>query len=244
MKILEAVIIDDEQPARDLLKVYLEDLDNVVWVGEAANGFEGVRLINEMKPDLVFLDIQMPKLDGFEMLEVLEHRPMVIFCTAFDEFAIKAFDEKAVDYLLKPFSRQRFGEAVTKAIDQADIKNEVALPDVADYKKPLDRIVIKDRKEIVLIDTDDIYFLEAQDDYVEIHSAKGNWLKQQTMKYFEEALDVTLFCRVHRRFIIKLDLLTKIDKMGKETYQAILKSGDVIPISLRGYNHLKKILDI
>ena len=241
MKTIKAVIIDDELPARELLKVYLQDQPEITLVGEAENGFEGAKLINELLPDLVFLDIQMPKINGFELLELLDKQPSVIFCTAFDQFAIKAFDKNAVDYLLKPFSKERFREAITKISVEED---KLSVPSIADYQKPLNRIVIKERKEILIIDVNKIHYLEAQDDYVEIHTGHGKWLKQQTMKYFTEALDQTRFVRVHRRYILHLDEIAKLDKLGKETHMAILKSGATIPVSISGYQKLKLQLRI
>ena len=215
---MKVVLIDDEQPARDLVKVFLRDFTHVEVIGEASNGYEGARLVNELKPDLIFLDIQMPKIDGFEMLELLDDLPQVIFCTAYDQYAIQAFDKKAVDYLLKPFSKARFAEALEKATHKTGNAGSKDVPQPADYQRPLERIVIKDRKEIIIIDVGEIDFLEAQDDYVEIHTANGQWLKQNTLKYFESSLDQQDFCRVHRRFIIQVSRLSKIDKMGKESY--------------------------
>ena len=244
MNIVRAVIIDDEQPARELIKVYLQDHQDITIIGEAENGFEGAKLINELSPDLVFLDIQMPKIDGFELLELLDSQPSIIFCTAFDQYAIKAFDKNAVDYLLKPFSKDRFKDAIDK-IQRSKVREEkLSLPSVIDYRKPLSRIVVKDRKEIVIIDVDNIHYLEAQDDYVELHTTQGKWLKQQTMKYFEEALDETRFVRVHRKYILHLDAMAKLDKLGKETHIAVLKSGATIPVSASGYQKLKAQLGI
>jgi two-component system LytT family response regulator len=244
MKMIRAVIIDDEQPARELIKVYLKDYPEITLVGEAVNGFEGAKLINELSPDLVFLDIQMPKIDGFELLELLDNQPAVIFCTAYDQYAIKAFDKNALDYLLKPFSKDRFKEAIAKT-QLSKVKDEnLSLPTPQDYRQPLSRIVVKERKEIVIIDVENIHYLEAQDDYVEIHTAQGKWLKQQTMKYFEEALDETKFIRIHRKYILHLNELAKLDKLGKESYVVVLKSGYSIPVSISGYQKLKIQLGI
>lgn len=244
MKRIRAVIIDDEKPARDLIKVYLQDHQEITLVGEAENGFEGAKLINDLSPELIFLDIQMPKIDGFELLELLDYQPSVIFCTAYDQYAIKAFDKNALDYLLKPFSKNRFNEAITKIQSSETREEKLGLPTPQDYRQPLSRIVVKDRKEIVIIDVDKIYYLEAQDDYVEIHTAQGKWLKQQTMKYFEEALDETKFVRVHRKYIIKLDEIYKLDKLGKESHIAVLKSGVTVLVSASGYQKLKQQLGI
>lgn len=245
MKRITAIIIDDELPARELIRFYLKDFDSVDLVGEAENGFEGAKLVNQLQPDLVLLDIQMPKINGFEMLELLEYQPSIIFCTAYDEFAIKAFENNALDYLLKPFSRDRLMTAIKKinSTSSDDIGgNIVATP--IEYQKPLDRIVVRDRKEIVIIDVADILYLEAQDDYVEIHTAEGKWLKLQTLKFFEQALDSSRFVRIHRRYILHLDELAKLDKLGKESYLAELKSGKSLQVSQSGYKNLKEQLNL
>jgi two-component system LytT family response regulator len=244
MKTIRAVIIDDEQPARDLIKVYLQDFPEISLIGEAENGFEGAKLVNELRAELIFLDIQMPKIDGFELLELLDYQPMVIFCTAYDQYAIKAFDNNALDYLLKPFSMKRFAEAIAKIDNSMNKEDKVSLPLPTDYRKPLNRIVVKDRKEIVIVDVEKIHYLEAQDDYVELHTAQGKWLKKQTMKYFEEALDETKFVRVHRKYILHLAEIAKLDKLGKESFIIILKSGASIPVSSSGYQKLKMQLGI
>ena len=240
---LKAVIVDDEEPARELIKVFLNDFDNIEVGGEAMNGFDGAKLVNSIQPDLVFLDIQMPKVDGFEMLELLDNVPKIIFCTAFDEFAIKAFEHNAVDYLLKPFSAKRFSEAIDKVMNIAAEQRQT-VPQPAEYQKPLERVVIKDRKEIIILDVREIDYFEAQDDYVEINTRDNHWLKQKTMKYFEQALDDNQFCRVHRKYILNLNALAKIDKLGKETYLAQLKSGKSVPVSNSGYQTLRKLLEL
>ena len=215
MKMIGAVIIDDEQPARELIKVYLQDHQEITIIGEAENGFEGAKLINELSPDLVFLDIQMPKIDGFELLELLDYQPSIIFCTAYDQYAIKAFDKNALDYLLKPFSKSRFKEAIAKIKLPKAKEEKLSLPTPQEYRRPLSRIVVKDRKEIVIIDVEKIHYLEAQDDYVEIHTANGKWLKQQTMKYFAEALDESKFVRIHRKYILNLNELAKLISLAR-----------------------------
>lgn len=239
MKKIKAYIIDDEKPARDLVKVYLKDHPLIDIIGEAENGFEGAKAINEDKPDLVFLDIQMPKINGFEMLELLDYSPKVIFCTAFDEYAIQAFEKNAVDYLLKPFPKERLLDAIQKITDVKAESSSSINSAQNDYPDILGRIVVKDRKEIVIIDVNEILYLEAQDDYVAINTMKGKWLKQKTMKYYDQALDPAKFIRVHRSYIINLLEIGKIDKLGKETYLAVLKSGQTIPVSTTGYQKLK-----
>jgi len=202
MKKLATIIIEDEKPARDLLKAYLEEYEQMEIIGEYDNGFEGLKAVNEKKPDVIFLDVQMPKLTGFEMLEVLEHNPEVIFTTAYDQYAIQAFEQNAVDYLLKPFSRGRFKEAIGKLearLEKAD-KHEGEKRNIekirihlAEGEEKLHRVVIKKSGKIHVISTGNISYLEAQDDYVMIYTNDGKYLKQQTMKYFEKHLDPEQF---------------------------------------------------
>jgi two-component system LytT family response regulator len=245
MSILKAIIIDDELPARELIKIYLKDNSQIEVVGEAENGFAGAKIINELAPDLVFLDIQMPKINGFEMLELIENQPNIIFCTAYDEYAIKAFDQNAIDYLLKPFAKERFLEAIKK-VKQEDQKSnlEDANIESIDYGHPLQRIVVKDRKEIIIIGVQEILYIEAQDDYVAINTDKGKWLKQKTMKHYEKALNDDQFVRIHRKYILNIETISKLDKLGKETYMVLLKSGESIPVSSSGYQKLKLQLGI
>lgn len=239
---IKAVIIDDEQPARELIKVYLKDVADIEVVGEAANGFEGIKVIQNEQPDLVFLDIQMPKVDGFEMLELIEDPPAIIFCTAYDEYAIKAFEKNAIDYLLKPFSKSRLLDAIKKAQsnDKEDVKEK--LPELLEFRDHLTRIVVKTGHRIDIIDVKEILFLEAQDDYVEIHTVNQRLLKQQTMKYYERALDDKQFVRIHRRFIVNITAIDKLDKFGKETFLAQLKNGVQLSVSAAGYAKLKHVL--
>ena len=239
---IKAVIIDDEQPARELIKVYLQDAVDVEVVGEASNGFDGVKIIQNEQPDLVFLDIQMPKVDGFEMLELIDDPPAIIFCTAYDEYAIKAFEKNAIDYLLKPFSKSRLLDAIKKA--QSSNKEEVKekLPELLEFREHLTRIVVKTGHRIDIIDVKEILFLEAQDDYVEIHTGNQRLLKQQTMKYYERALDDKQFVRIHRRFIVNITAIDKLDKFGKETFLAQLKNGAQLSVSAAGYAKLKQVL--
>lgn len=241
---LRAVIIDDELPARDLVKFYLKENNDILVVGEADNGFDGAKLIHNEQPDLVFLDIQMPKINGFEMLELLDEPPSIIFCTAYDEYAIKAFELNAVDYLLKPFSRERIDEAIGKVIKEQVRPDKSQLEALVESQEQLDRIVVKTGHSIDIIDVTAIHFLEAQDDYVEIHAGDRKLLKQQTMKYYEHALDNRKFVRVHRRFIVNVDSIAKLDKLGKETYLAQLKGGQQISVSAAGYSRLKEVLDL
>jgi len=243
------MIIDDEQLARDIIKAYLRKLGNFELIGEATNGFDGIKLINELKPNLIFLDIQMPKLTGFEMLELIEEPPVIIFTTAFDQYALKAFEVNATDYLLKPFSEERFIEAIGKAEKLFANKSEIekkfeAITRLAETKTGfLERVVFKSGQKISLIPTEEIRYIEAQDDYTMLYTDKGNFLKQKTMKYFEENLDPKDFLRVHRSYIVSLTNIKQIELLEKESYQVILKDGKKLPVSKSGYQKVKEIIN-
>lgn len=244
------VIIDDEPLARSIVMEYLQSQPGMEVVAECNNGYEGVKAIMQHKPDLVFLDIQMPKINGFEMLELLDTIPPVIFATAFDEYAIKAFEANAVDYLLKPFSKERFNTALTKFLSQnaEDKISEKNIQNLLDNNdKQADektRIVVKNNTEIAIIPVTDVFYIEAYDDYVKIFTKDNYYLKKKTMNYYEQVLDPAQFFRVHRSFIINLQQLTRIEPMEKNSYIALLKSGKKIPLSRPGYSKLKEKLGI
>ena len=246
---LRTVIIDDEAPARELLKHYLKDIDSVEIVGECENGFEGLKVISELKPDLVILDIQMPKLTGFEMLEVLNERPNVIFATAYDQYAIKAFELSAADYLLKPFSKERLQNAISKVVekkkDNASKPNEVdnVIQAYSEQANGVNRIVVKKGNAIKVIPLSDIKYLEAEGDYVMVHYSDGKALKQQTMKYFEENLPSS-FLRIHRAYIVNMDLVIGIEPYGKDVHVAILSTGEKLQVSKNGYKNIKERLKL
>ena len=244
---IKAIVIDDEPLARMIVQGYLENEGDIQIVAECGDGFEGAKAIHQHKPDLVFLDIQMPKLTGFEMLEILDDMPHVVFTTAFEEFAIKAFEKSAVDYLLKPISEDRFKQAIQKFRNihgsnqaQKAIKNlqEEVEEDV------LERIVVKNGTQIKLIPVQQVIYLEAYDDYVKIHTKEGMFLKNKTMSSFEKQLDAKQFVRVHRSFIIKVDQLAKIEPMEKESYRGMLLNGDKVNISKSGYARLKQTIGL
>ncbi len=243
-----ALVIDDEKLARDVVKKHLESFPEISLAGEGSNGFEGTKLINELQPDLVFLDVQMPKINGFEMLELLEVQPLIIFITAYDQFALKAFEVNAVDYLMKPFSRERFQEAMNKALQSlsekkpqaSQIKNIIAHHD--SKSESLDRVVVKSGNKITVIPVDQLFHIEAQDDYVMLYSTLGNFLKQKTMTYFEKQLPPAEFLRVHRSHIVKISAIAQIELMGKESYQLTLSNNTTLPVSKSGYKKLKEIL--
>lgn len=242
---IKIAVIDDEKLAQDIVLNYLNKHDEIEIVGVCNNGFEGLKVISEEKPDLIFLDIQMPKISGFEMLELLDEPPVIIFSTAFDQFALKAFEVNATDYLLKPFTEDRFNEALQKGIQQLANK-ELFRKNVNNLvekynqnSESIERIVVKQNHKIIIIPTEEIQYLEAQDDYVMIYSGKGNYLKQKTMKYFEENLDSKDFIRIHRSYLAKLSSIKQIDLMEKESYRALLNDGTTLPISKSGYSKLK-----
>ncbi|MGH2643127.1 MAG: LytR/AlgR family response regulator transcription factor [Chitinophagaceae bacterium] len=242
----KVIIIDDEPLAREIVKEYIQKIPDLQLMAECNDGFEAVKVISEYKPDLIFLDVQMPKISGFEMLELLDEPPAVIFTTAFDEYAIKAFEANATDYLLKPFSQERFELAVNKYLsqkkeDKSSVKN---LMDSVSKDLPLKRIVIRDGSKIRIIPLHEVIMLEAADDYVKIHTAKGAFLKKKTMQSFEENLPESQFVRVHRSYIVNVSLITRIDPMEKENHVALLKDGPQVPVSKAGYQRLKQVLDL
>ena len=244
---IKAVIIDDEPLARSVVKEYLQNYPQIEVHGECNDGFEGVKAIMQYQPHLIFLDIQMPKINGFEMLELIEQPPFVIFTTAFDEYAIKAFETHAVDYLLKPFSRERFDKALEKFFNQAPMlkKNtEILLQSMIPQPSQAERIVVKYAGKIRIIPVAEIHYFEAADDYVKIYTKEGSFLKNKTMGYFEGTLPPQHFVRIHRSYIINITEITRIDPYEKENHLAILKSGARVPVSKAGYMKLKSVLGI
>jgi len=241
----KVLIIDDEPLARLVVREYLEEYSEIEVVGECSDGFEGAKAISNFKPDLIFLDIQMPKINGFEMLEIISETPSVIFTTAFDEYALKAFETNALDYLLKPFSKERFAQAIQKWQSSKLVVIDAKQLEEITYKQPDEqlRIVVKDNQEIRIIPTNEIEFLEAYDDYVKIHHAGKVYLKKKTMNYFEKTLPKQ-FVRIHRSFLLNIHELTRIESFEKNSYVAILRSGKRIPISRTAYVPLKESLGI
>ena len=243
---IKVLIIDDEELARELVKNYIKDIYDLKLIGECSNGFEGIKAIQELKPDLIFLDIQMPKLNGFEMLELLEETPEVIFITAHNQYAINAFEMNAIDYLLKPYSSERLLSAVHKAINK--IKSEGSPKDNIQklvrqpLSEKLERVVVKSINKIKVIPVEKITYLEAQDDYVMIYTEEGKHLKQATMAYFEENLDNSKFIRVHRSYIVKIDQVVQLEPYGKDNYVAKLKNGVTLRVSKSGLKNLKEKL--
>lgn len=241
----KVLIIDDEPLARSIVRDFVSQSEGFEIIGECANGYEGLKSIEAFKPDLIFLDIQMPKINGFEMLELVDQPISVIFTTAYDEYALKAFETSAIDYLLKPFSQERFEQAIEKW------KRSVGAPInqniLAEINKQPDehlRIVIKDGSSIKIIPTDQITHFEAYDDYVKVHTENKSFLKNKTMNYYEKTLDPKNFIRIHRSYILNINELTGIEAFEKNSYRAVLKNGTRIPISRTSYASIKEILGI
>ena len=240
---LKAIIVDDEELARTVVKEYLQKHSDIEIAAECANGLEAVKQITELNPDLIFLDIQMPKLTGFDVLELTGRKSGVIFVTAFDEFAIKAFEVHAMDYLLKPFTQERFDEALAHAREQvgADFP---AMGEVISQtsKKPLERILIREGSKVHVIPIEKIDFIQAQDDYIEIKSEGKSYLKQQRLTDLENQLNPHQFVRVHRSYILNLEKLNRMELYAKDSRIALLKDGAQIPISRSGYDRIRKFL--
>jgi two-component system LytT family response regulator len=244
---MNVIIIDDEPLARSIVKEYLQTYSDVNILAECNDGFEGLKAIQQYEPDLIFLDIQMPKINGFEMLELIEDPPSVIFTTAFDEYAIKAFESNAVDYLLKPFSKERFDKALQKFINQHkpfQQKTEAVLESAAQSPVQQNRVVVKDGSKIKIIPVSQILYLEAADDYVKIFTAEGSFLKKKTMSYFEQSLFLFQFVRIHRSYIVNTQLITRIDAYEKDSHLLLLSTGSKLPVSKAGYSKLKEVLGI
>ena len=239
----KVIIIDDEPLARSIVKEYLQKHPQLELMQECGDGFEGLKAIQQHQPDLIFLDIQMPKITGFEMLELIEQPPSVIFTTAFDEYAIKAFEAHAIDYLLKPFDQDRFDKAITKWKEQKPNSTEKSTQDLLETASlspsQSQRIVVKNGSKIKIIPAHDVLYLEAADDYVKIHTPEGYFLKNKTMNHFEQSLDGEQFVRTHRSYIVNVQQITRIDPYEKDSHVAILRSGAKVPVSRSGYGKLK-----
>ncbi|NOS93503.1 MAG: response regulator [Cyclobacteriaceae bacterium] len=244
----KAVIIDDEPLSREIVKAYLKVFPEIEVVQECGDGFEGVKAIQQHNPELIFLDIQMPKITGFEMLELIDQKPAVIFITAYDSFAIKAFEANAVDYLLKPVAEDRFRSAILKWKSQVTPASpepmERVLNAMSTGAGQQNRIVVKTGSKVKIIPAHEILYLEADDDFVKIFTAEGSFLKNKTMSFYEQSLDAAQFVRVHRSYIVQINQITKIEPYQKETHLAILRDGKQIPVSKTGYAKLKIILGL
>jgi two-component system LytT family response regulator len=240
------LIVDDEAPARRVLRDCLERLSGVRILGECANGLEAVRAASESKPDIVFLDIEMPKLSGFEVLELLDPSIAAVFVTAYDAWAVKAFEVCAVDYVLKPFPPQRIATAVDRARERLRARIRIRPEELAAAARPegawLERIVVRDGTRVHIIPAEKLDAAEAQDDYVGLRSGGKTYLKAQTLSSLAASLDPGRFVRVHRSHLIRLDGLSRLEAFAKGSYVAILADGSRVPVSREGYGRLKTIL--
>ena len=243
---IRAIIVDDEELARQVLREFLSSHPEIELVAECANGFEAVKAAAELKPGLIFLDVQMPKLDGFEVLELLGSDAGVIFVTAYDSYAIRAFEVHAVDYLLKPFSAERFDAALARAKDRLGGKMPPASELAAAARPPaqyLDRIPVRDGTRVFIIPVGKLDYAEAQDDYVALCAEGKKHLKQQTISSLESSLDPSRFMRIHRSYVVNLERVARVEPYGKDTHVAVLTSGVQLPVSRAGYARLRAFLD-
>ena len=247
MRKWKAMVVDDEELARKLLREMIALHPEIEVAAECGNGMDAVKAAAEHKPDLLFLDIQMPKLTGFDVLELVDREKMaIIFVTAYDQYAMKAFDVHAVDYLLKPYSRERFEAALERAKNQNTSKN-VDAAELAAAARPAgqfaERIVVKDGTKVTLIPVAKLDYVEATDDYVSLASEGRKHLKQQTISGLEMSLDPALFVRIHRSAIVNLERVARIEPYGKDSKVAVLTSGVRLPVSKAGYARLKELLE-
>ena len=247
---LRVIIVDDEALARAVVREFLGRHDDVEIVAECSNGFEAVKAVSELTPDLMFLDVQMPKLDGFEVLELLGREVRVVFTTAYDKYALRAFDVHAVDYLLKPFSEERFAEALTRARERlkaadtdADREGiDTLIAEARPRESPLERILIRDGAQVHVIPVDRVDYVEAQDDYVCFMADGKSYLKDQTMANVESSLDPARFVRIHRSYLLNIDRIARVELYAKDSRLAILRDGRKLPVSRAGYARLSKLL--
>jgi two-component system LytT family response regulator len=243
---ITAVIVDDEELARAVLREYLAGHPDIEIVAECSNGFEAVKTVSELAPDLLFLDIQMPKLNGFEVLELIGPGPAVVFVTAYDQYALRAFEVHAVDYLLKPFTPERLSEALERTRQRMERNEASPVPDLVKQArasaKPVERVLVKDGSRVHVIPLEKIDYIEAQDDYVGIRAGGKEYLKQDTMTELESLLPPERFIRIHRSYILNIDRLARLEPYAKDSRVAILADGTQLPVSRAGYARLKPLL--
>jgi two-component system LytT family response regulator len=246
MNKLRVVIVDDEELARSVVREYLQEHADVEIVGECANGFEAVKAVADLHPDLLFLDIQMPRLDGFEVLELIGDSTDVIFVTAYDQYAVRAFEVHAVDYLLKPFSAERLAKALDQAKTRKTRQERLPVAALGAAARPpgakLERVLIRDGGHVTVIPVAKIDYVEAQDDYVSYRSEGKQYLKQQTLADVEASLDPSRFVRIHRSYILNIERLSKLELYAKDSHAAILRDGTRLPVSRTGYSRLNALL--
>jgi two-component system, LytTR family, response regulator len=250
---LRVIIVDDEPLARAVVREYLGAHPGVAVVAECGNGFDAVKAVTELAPDLMFLDVQMPKLDGFEVLELLGRAVPVIFTTAYDKYALRAFDVHAVDYLLKPFSEERLAEALSRARGrvtgregagegEAPLDVDAFVAAARPRQGPIERVLIRDGAQVHVIPVERIDFVEAQDDYVCFLADGKSFLKDQTMAAAEASLDPARFVRIHRSYLLNIERIARVELYAKDSRIAILRDGRKLPVSRAGYARLSKVL--
>ena len=243
---MRVAIVDDEELARKIVREYLADIEDVEIVAECANGFEAVKVVTDLKPDLLLLDIQMPRLDGFEVLDLVGREVDVIFITAFDKYALRAFEVHAVDYLLKPFTAERLREALGRARERLKAPAPLPVSDLtAAARAPgahLERVAIRDGANVHVVSVTKIDYVEAQDDYVCVHTEGKGLLKQQTLAEIANVLDPAQFVRIHRSYVLNIDRLARLELYAKDSHAAILRDGTRLPVSRSGYARLSAVL--
>lgn len=243
---IKTLIIDDEKLSRELIRSFLIKYPQIAIIDEAVDGFDALQKINSLNPDLLILDIQMPKINGFELLQVIEKEVLIVFITAYDEYALQAFENNAIDYLLKPFSEIRFEKAINKVIDIFTNKNnqEPAIPTLKILQQiKTDRIVVKTGANIDVVLIEDIVYIESLGDYSVIYTATKKIIKQKPLKEFADMLDDRLFIRTHKSFIVNSKYIIKIEKFTKDSYISVLSTNAKVPVSKAGYKELRDKLD-
>lgn len=243
---LRVVVVDDEPLARAVVREYIRAHPGVEIVAECGNGFEAVKAVSELSPDLLFLDVQMPKLSGFEVLELIGRSVPVVFTTAYDQYALSAFEVHAIDYLLKPFSAERFAEALTRARERLAAQEatpvDALVAEQRGKQAPLERVLIREGSKVHVLPVDTIDYVEAQDDYVAFHAQGKSHLKDQTLAAVEALLDPSRFVRIHRSYLLNIDRITRVELYAKDSRIAILNDGTKLPVSRAGYARLAKLL--
>ena len=246
MEPIQAIIVDDEELARSIIREYLAEHPEIKIVAECSNGFEAVKAVTELKPDLAFLDVQMPKLNGFEVLELIESDLVVVFITAYEQYAVKAFEVHAVDYLLKPFSKERFDEALNRAKEKLVRRESPVYKEIISTARPkgetVERVLVREGSRVFVIAAEKIDYIEAQDDYIAIKSDGKTHLKKQRLLDLQALLDPKRFVRVHRSYILNIDRLARLELYAKDSRMAILKDGTKLQVSRSGYDKLKEML--
>lgn len=241
---IKTIIIDDEPLAAGIVQEFLAEFPQFQVLQVCQDGLQGLKAIQHHQPDLIFLDVQMPKITGFEMLELIDSPPAVIFTTAFDQYAVKAFDAMAIDYLLKPFSQERFSKAIEKYLAQANEPQLEEREGLNQLAEKSNRLVVRVKNEIKIIPIHEVTYFEAEDDYISIHTPGGKYLKKMTMKSLEDAMDPGKFARVHRSFMVNLNQITQIEPFERDSYILKMRDGNQVPVSKTGYSRLRLVLGL